>query len=133
MSKSTIARTKRRTAPADRKPKASPKPARSARHKATLAALCRPLAVPTFYLMADRNSPLSLRHLKLNPDCCVSWQFSDAPRALRDLNMFDLAGISRQPEFVTVVPDNMYFSHLPRTTAVIVKLTDGVIAFEAFE
>ena len=69
---------------------------------------------------------MRLSHFRLKDDRCVSWPFAKAPGELRELT-FDYPGI---PDFVTVVPASMRFTHLPPNAAVVVELADGYIAYE---
>ena len=76
--------------------------------------------------LSDSKGLMKLSQFRLRPRACVSWRWEDTPQAIAELCL-SFPGV---PEFVTVVPACMRFTHLPTTAKEIFELKDGYIAFE---
>ena len=77
-----------------------------------------------FFKLSDDKGHMSLRQFKLPTNTFMSWHFKNAPF---DLQMLDMGGA---PDFITVVPTCMRFSHMPAHPLAIHELKDGYIVFE---
>lgn len=77
--------------------------------------------------MSDSKGLMRFSQFRLRPLVCVSWCYGDAPTAIQDLAFGFGDG---EPEFVTVVPNKMRFSHVPAGVKMIVELADGYICYE---
>ena len=65
---------------------------------------------------------------RLKTDVCVSWCWEKAPTAIQNLGFaWEPDG---DPEFVTVVPHKMRFSHVPAGVKLMVELAEGFVCFE---
>lgn len=58
--------------------------------------------------------------------CTMAWIWGDAPAELDDIDM----GMARDPQFVTVIPNKMRFTHMPENPQVIVECADVLIVIE---
>lgn len=81
----------------------------------------------TRHSVSDAKGLMRFNQFRLRPNVCVSWCFSDAPTAIQDL-AFDFP--DGEPEFVTVVPTKMRFSHVPASVKLMVELAEGFVCFE---
>ncbi len=77
---------------------------------------------------SDNKGVMRFSQFRLRPNVCVSWCWDDSPTAIQNLGFAWKE--DGEPEFVTVVPNNMRFSHIPLGVKLIVELADGYVCFE---
>ena len=77
-----------------------------------------------FFKLSDDHGHMSLKQFNVPAKAVMSWHFRDAPFNLQTLDM------GGAPDFITVVPNCMRFSHMPAHPMAIYELKDGYIVFE---